>query len=1715
MPRFRRQGSSGERVEAPLGVAAPDSGGRAREPLNATVPDIPRTEIANGVRVAVLPKQTTNREHPYFGQPSVSRQSLVQMRDMLLEQARQAASGQGARPLGTRSVSRISRNEASFIRFQDKLRDIRATENGINDVVTSLGESSAVLCRQPNGPKTLKWLGSEFAQNLLTRIHHDDRKNAATEAESSALFKAAAQRLRSAGKLTKEGHEQLLEGFDAGMKGPVEPGQAGQETARTVPTQPTVLVDNKHKPIPQNAEANRASQQEQPTPSTQLRELEQQLKRTTQQRDDAHRRMDELHKQLDAARTGPHEAGQPTQRTDDHDAMTRQIDALQDQVTRLEAQLAEITRLLGERQSVGADHKHDGGGHHRERIRESFNAGTQTNLEETAPDPTAQRPSPRAEPIITRSPQLFQNEVHRPNPDALDDAAPMSDVDIVHVQVQHATASTLQAVPVTGLQPLQRLETPVPEIAKSIIFGKTSPVQPQSSAPITLSSDDSSEIDEAALASAERQLLRDMEEALAFEEQELALDVEALALEEESRALEQEEDAQNGDPNATLGNDRFTRETQRAVLAAQEQGNDAAPPHEPIQANGNDNREPVVDAIPVQAQPSIAANQSGVSTASSTSGVSDPLAQAVEREQPAQDPLIAAMDHAMNFMREELDPAARRLAAIFVRQGTVAPTTLHEAIGRVLDQASSLGTRLQKDLDAVLADMPLSPSDILRHRRAFSAKVAALQTDLFQTAFSAAESLPAGRLRFASRLIALSQDEQAEGASERTTGFARDMLANLEENSSRVGAPLRHWNAPLLAARDAADLARQARNTVPSLTGLLPSKADLEYAAKTSGESFAQQVKDSRLKDKQVEIALARHIDEAVRGEQERLDDIARHIPRPDAKADAALRATWAEREAALKRTLRTREDQALEARIAAISDNLLGASLDVRTSFVRAARRIAEISTTSNDRGAAYAEALFTQIRQYGNNLSHPWAQALAAARSSDGKAVALEPAFEEEASGEDRDADGRGEVFQLGRVEDVEVANASGSADEGEEIDGNLDLGPANPEEAEDARTQSKSLMNFKEGTPLQEKAQAIARFLRDKLEPDAADEEDDFEPELAPDVRKALRQPIVDGLDNALAANLLSQFAGDIVLDASKAAQEAIRLVAEHLATHSASDAEIAATRASIKAQIAVPFDRKSHPDAAVLMEDRIDERLGQAIIRAQAESGTWRPSAPAMSKAEFDEALREAGTIVEQATHDLDTLRTPAQTQAPANRQVDASPPQEPVSEPAPLHAPRLAELPDGLSEEVRKMATAARTLETALQALPAEVAGWPDHLAAICYGIDVVRHRTDHTATLAIDKGGQPITSMSSTTAGERLGRLLGLDQFRTPVDPAQLSAVWQGVVTHARQPADVSGLVDGMLRVAAPGHVKAIASAAAAIVQMHETAFVQQPAADTRSNIRQLVSLLATARSTASEWAALAKDNPRLQVEDLGDSKRAVSQGFASSSAMARQQPAVSPQALQNPASLLATALDSDADNPWTARFEQVDAAMASRFAQREARRLASATQSAAADPDLPTWRSIGHQFARTLGLDAVVSAREFTTWNRTQAPGLPSAMRSLLGTVSDEEGLVALLEGIASDVARPVMPTFAEAALKAANELPRQQQQRALRVVGTVFQTLYDRLAVDVNRKGQPDMQRDAQTTMTDIGVLVAQPIATDVTRRAQLAFSARHPSALNDGKA
>ncbi len=156
MPRFRRKGSSGDRVEAPVSGASQQSAGPfARPPLDAKVVDIPTDQKHLGRTVKVLSEQANNRQHPYYGQQSVTRQSLAEMRDMLLNQAEREAASQGSRPLRQRSVGKTS-PEAAYIRFQDKLRSIAANENGIDEVVALLGESSGILCKRPNGLKTLQ-----------------------------------------------------------------------------------------------------------------------------------------------------------------------------------------------------------------------------------------------------------------------------------------------------------------------------------------------------------------------------------------------------------------------------------------------------------------------------------------------------------------------------------------------------------------------------------------------------------------------------------------------------------------------------------------------------------------------------------------------------------------------------------------------------------------------------------------------------------------------------------------------------------------------------------------------------------------------------------------------------------------------------------------------------------------------------------------------------------------------------------------------------------------------------------------------------------------------------------------------------------------------------------------------------------------------------------------------------------------------------------------------------------------------------------------------------------------------------------------------------------------------------------------------------------------------------------------------------------------------
>ena len=858
MPRFRRKGSSGDRLEAPVsGASQQGAGPIARPPLDATADDIPTDQKHLGRSVKVRPDQASDRRHPYYGQQSVSRQSLAEMRDMLLKQADQAANSQGSRPLRQRSVDKTN-PEAAYIRFQDKLRGITATENGINEVVALLGESSGVLCKRPNGLKALKWLGSEFAQNLLTRIHHDDKKNPKTEAEVTALFKAAALRLRNRTQLTSEGLDHLIAGFESVLKGPGDQGQAGMTTARAASPSPALVGDEKplHKPEAVNTKAPGAQAHRTPltanheTPESQVspagskpeaesrtrqasedagadrprkvesrkrpddeadrRTLEEQLDTARKEHREALLKQEELQRQLDASRTrteAPGQAAQPAQQTADQAAMSRQIAALKEQVTRLEAQLDEITRLLRDRQAgatqeqpVAEPPRESGPGTsaradvrpapietksrpvlesdgeavkppERELRPESnvFPTVEQPPLE-TVPGTNSEAPQPLAPPTlatgasaeveaealtgdpnaslandrtareiqraemaaqeqvdrdanpnITNNPQLFQNEVLGPNPDALDnvapfldeeamaiarlnDAAPLvepiqanendnaeqvvdaapgpTDRDIAATQfVVSPTAATLDLDEVPGQAVSEKLAPIDPGSMTAIVAGQTNLEQPQPSALITLPTEVSAEIDEAALANAVREQLGEMEKELAFEEEELALDMEALALDGDGQAPEDEE-ALTGDPNASLANDRTARENQRAEMAAQEQVdrdanpnitnnpqllqneargpnpdaldnveplpdeeamaiarlNDAAALVEPIQANENDNLEQVVDAAPGPAQRDIESAQFVVSQAAATLDLDELPGQAVSKKLEPVDP---------------------------------------------------------------------------------------------------------------------------------------------------------------------------------------------------------------------------------------------------------------------------------------------------------------------------------------------------------------------------------------------------------------------------------------------------------------------------------------------------------------------------------------------------------------------------------------------------------------------------------------------------------------------------------------------------------------------------------------------------------------------------------------------------------------------------------------------------------------------------------------------------------------------------------------------------------------------------------------------------------------------------------------------------------------------------------------------------------------------
>ncbi len=229
MPRFRRRGSSGDRVEASSIDAYQPGGGRyVRQPIDAGKVDARKGEPA---KVAVLQAHREDRSHPYAGLREVSHQSLAQTRDQLLGEAAREGKGQAARPLQERAVGRGGPATA-FIRFQDQLRDIRADEAGIARVFDTFGRSSLALCKQPSGPATLVWLGAEFAENLLSRIHAGDSKTSnGEEAEraASVIFALQAAQLLNASQLTQQGFDALMAGFAAGMR-----GLGGGEVMRTV-----------------------------------------------------------------------------------------------------------------------------------------------------------------------------------------------------------------------------------------------------------------------------------------------------------------------------------------------------------------------------------------------------------------------------------------------------------------------------------------------------------------------------------------------------------------------------------------------------------------------------------------------------------------------------------------------------------------------------------------------------------------------------------------------------------------------------------------------------------------------------------------------------------------------------------------------------------------------------------------------------------------------------------------------------------------------------------------------------------------------------------------------------------------------------------------------------------------------------------------------------------------------------------------------------------------------------------------------------------------------------------------------------------------------------------------------------------------------------------------------------------------------------------------
>ncbi len=210
MPRFRQRGSPGDRLSPESTIGYQAGGGRyVRTPLD--------------VRIDEQPKKGKGAVETKAPRPGESIHSLASTRGLLVQLAKESDATSTA-SLKSRKASDISGSrQQAYIGLQDELRDIRPDEDSVARVFLAFKPCASTLCRGTGNLKTLTWLGSEFGENLLGRIHASNPdlspSSLALEKQASQWFAKEAMALLQAGHLTAEGFKVFMAGFAAGMRG--------------------------------------------------------------------------------------------------------------------------------------------------------------------------------------------------------------------------------------------------------------------------------------------------------------------------------------------------------------------------------------------------------------------------------------------------------------------------------------------------------------------------------------------------------------------------------------------------------------------------------------------------------------------------------------------------------------------------------------------------------------------------------------------------------------------------------------------------------------------------------------------------------------------------------------------------------------------------------------------------------------------------------------------------------------------------------------------------------------------------------------------------------------------------------------------------------------------------------------------------------------------------------------------------------------------------------------------------------------------------------------------------------------------------------------------------------------------------------------------------------------------------------------------------------